>query len=425
MSPPEDNTTTPTRPDSQSRAGSVSVRFQLANPKRPESSLLCTIIANGQAAGRFVVASKVKAANWAQSLQKMLDDSPQSKLINEQLEFVHVEIKRTALRLQLEGKTISAKAVKAAYLEAHGYKPAAKPSEPTKPQRPTFVECFLAFYDHKAANKRKPVSDRTRESYFRYRKNLDKYLLDAKIKRLYADQMTHEWAEKYLQWLFERFDNDYANNNVQLCKSVLQYAENTKLIDHNLLRGFRFYDHAQYDTTHLTMDEVNRIATFDFSALSIHPKTAQSLREEADCFVITCFTAQHHTDLHELGFELYQHPKDGRMWIRDSRNKTGSTYTLPVHPVALAIIDKYGGIEKLPVKSNVKRNKLLKEIASHCEIPKHLSTKIGRKTFANYALNTLRMRQETVAAILGHRSTKFVKHYARITEESIAAEYRF
>jgi site-specific recombinase XerD len=245
------------------------------------------------------------------------------------------------------------------------------------------------------------------------------------IKRLYADQMTHSWAEKYLSWLFERFENDYANNNVQLCKSVLQYAEDTTLIEHNPLKGFKFYDNDYYDTTHLTMAEVNHLAGFDFTSLPIHPKTAQSLREETDCFIFTCFTAQHHTDLRELGFTLYVHPQDGRTWIRDARNKTGTPYTLPVHPIAMAIIEKYGGIDKLPVKSNVKRNKLLKEIASHCGINKHLSTKIGRKTFTNYALNTLRMRQETIAAILGHKSTKFVKHYGRITEESIAAEYKF
>jgi hypothetical protein len=237
--------------------------------------------------------------------------------------------------------------------------------------------------------------------------------------------MTHSWAEKYLSWLFERFENDYANNNVQLCKSVLQYAEDTTLIEHNPLKGFKFYDNDYYDTTHLTMAEVNHLAGFDFTSLPIHPKTAQSLREETDCFIFTCFTAQHHTDLRELGFTLYVHPQDGRTWIRDARNKTGTPYTLPVHPIAMAIIEKYGGIDKLPVKSNVKRNKLLKEIASHCGINKHLSTKIGRKTFTNYALNTLRMRQETIAAILGHKSTKFVKHYGRITEESIAAEYKF
>jgi site-specific recombinase XerD len=407
------------------RAGSVVVRFQLSNPNRPTSSLLCLITVNSKRAPRFVLESKVQTNNWAQGLQKMLDDSPESKLLNEQIEFVQIEIRRIALRLQLDGKPLSAQAVKTAYLNSYGYKPELKSEVKPKPQRPTFQDCFRAYYDYKSTNKRKPICDRTRESYWRYKRNLEKYLLDCKTKRLYADQMTHEWAEKYLDWLFEQFENDYSNNNVQLCKSVLQYAEDTALIAHSPMRGFKFYDKNEYDTTHLSREEVIRIASFDFNTLPIHPLTAQSLREEADCFVVTCFTAQHHTDLQELGFDLYVHPEDGRMWIQDVRNKTQTPYKLPVHPIALAIIEKYGTFTNLPVKSNSKRNILLKQIASHCNIPKHLTTKIGRKTFTNYAVNTVRMRFETIAAILGHKTTKFIKHYARITEESIAAEYQF
>lgn len=406
------------------RASNVSIRFQLSNRNRKESSLLCTISVNSEQAPRFVIESKVKSNNWAQSLQCMLDDSEASKFINTRIETIQIEIKRIALRMQLEGKAISAKAVKAEYLSIHGYKPSPK-SNQTKATRPTFIACFVAFFDAKSSNKRRPVSDLTRQSYWRYRNNLEKYLQFIKCKQLFADQMTHQWAEKYLEWLFERFENDYANNNLQLCKSVLQHAEDTALIDHNPLRGLKLYDKSVYDTTHLTMEEVLRIAFFDFTTLNVTPKTAQSLREEADCFVVTCFTAQHHTDLHKTRAELSIHPDDGRTWLKGNRHKTGTTYTLPVHPIALAIIEKYGGINELPTKSNTKRNKLLKEIASHCSIPKHLCTKIGRKTFANYALNTVRMRLETVAAILGHRSTKFVKYYAKITEESIAAEYQF
>lgn len=416
---------TPPRTANNPRAGIVSVRYFLSTPKRPFSSIQCEISINADRAGRFRVERSVKTANWSQELQKMLDDSPETKLMNERLRFVKLSIQQAALRLQIDGKRLTAKTVKTAYLEHHGFKKPEIRIESEKPKRCTFQECFTRFYDRKATNKRKPVSERTKESYWRYKNNLEKYLADCRVKRLYVDTITYDWAEKYLEWLSERFENDYANNNVQLLKSVLIFAEDTGIIAHNPLKGFKLYDVDEYDTTHLTMAEVNYLATFDFGALPIHPKTAQSLREETDCFIITCFTAQHHTDLKELGFELYIHPQDGRTWLRDTRNKTGTPYTLPVHPVALAMIEKYGGIDHLPVKSNVKRNKLLKEIAAFCGISKHLTTKIGRKTFTNYALNTLRMREETIAAILGHKSTKFVKHYAKITEESIAAEYRF
>ncbi len=419
------NNTTSNPPRTANRAGIITVRYFLSTPKRPLSSIQCEISINSDRGGRFRVESSVPTVNWSQELQKMLDDSPESKLINERLRFVKLSIQQAALRLQIDGKKLTAKAVKVAYLEQHGHSKPDKTVESPKNQRLTFQECFTRFYDKKSTNKRRPISERTKESYWRYKNNLEKYLADEGIKRLYADKITHEWAEKYLEWLAERFENDYANNNVQLLKSVLQFGEDAGLLDRNRLKGFKLYDIGHYDTTHLTIEEVNLLANFDFNTLPIHPKTAQSLREETDCFIVSCFTAQHHADLKKLGFELYEHPQDGRIWIRDKRVKTGTPYTLPLHPIALAVIEKYGGVDKLPVKSGVKRNKLLKEIAAFCGIAKHITTKTGRKTFANYALNILRMRQETVAAILGHKTTKFVKHYARITEESIAAEYRF
>ncbi|MFN8344038.1 MAG: site-specific integrase [Spirosomataceae bacterium] len=417
------NPTSPAR--TKTRAGLLSIRFVLTDSKRPETSLQCKIGINDDYATEFVIERNIKTVNWAQKLQKMLDDSPESKLLNERLTFIKLEIKRAELLLRLEGKTITAKAVKTAYMEAQGHQKVEPVQAP--PKRPTFQECFRAFYDKKSTQKRKPVSDRTRESYWRYKNNLEKYLTFLRLKRLYADQITHEWAEKYLDWLIDNrgFTNDYANNNIQLLKSVLQMAEDTDFITRNPLRGFKLHDEDNYSTIHLTMTEVERMATIDFSALPIHPDTAQSLREEADCFVFTCFSAQHHSDLQRRDFELYIHPQDGRTWIRDRRVKTGTPYTLPLHPIALGIIEKYGGIDKLPVKAASNRNDRLKQIAAFCGINVKLTTKIGRKTFANYAVNTQRMRFETVAAILGHKSTKHVKHYARITEESIAAEYRF
>lgn len=404
------------------RAGLISARFFIK-----KNSVYCKIGINGEYATEFVVERNINAAFWAQSLQKMLDDSPESKLLNEKITFIKLEIKKAELKLRIEGKTVTANALKTAYLEANGQKKAAPKVEQPQPLRPTFQECFMRFIEKKSKQKRKPITDRTKESYWRYKNNLEIYLAESRTKRLYADQINEEWIEKYLDWLIDErgFCNDYANNNVELLKSVLKMAEETGFITRNLTKGFRLYNDDNYDTTHLTMTEIDRMANIDFSLLPITPDNAQSLREEADCFIFTCFTAQHHADLKSKDLEVFIHPEDGRKWVRAKRVKTGTPYTLPLHPIALAIIDKYGGIENLPVKANSKRNEKLKEIAAFCGIKKHLSTKIGRKTFANYALNTQRMREETVAAILGHKTTKFVKHYARITEESIAAEYKF
>lgn len=425
MGTPQKDTQSPARA-TKARAGLVSVRFLLTDPKRPETSLQCKIGINSDYATEFVMERNITTVNWAQNLQKMLDDSPESALLNERLAFIKNEVKRAELRLRIEGKTVTANALKAAYLQANGQIKPEPTVQSSKPERATVQACFLAYFDRKSTNKRKPVCDRTRESYWKYQSNLNKYLKESKTKCLYADQVTHEWAEKFLDWLTDnRYVTNYANKHVSQLKSVLQYAEDTALIPRNYLKGFKLYDDDCFDTTHLTMAEIQRMVEIDFSDFPLIDESAQSLREETDCFLFTCFTAQHHSDLERRDFELYTHPEDGRTWIRDRRVKTGTPYALPLHPIALQIIEKYGGIDKLPVKANSKRNTRLKQIAAFCGIKKHLTTKIGRKTFTNYAVNTQRMRMETVAAILGHKTTKFVRHYARITDESIAAEYKF
>jgi integrase len=408
------------------RAAVVSVRFQLSNAKKPQTSLKCLISVSGHRATEFVVCKGVTVKFWAQKLQKMLDDSAESRLINDKLSLIKLDIQKAEMRLRIDGKLVTAHSVKTAYLEAAGITPKNQQAATVKPSRPTFQDCFDRFYERKAANKRKPVTDRTKESYFRYKSNLMDYT-GGRYRKLYADELTHVWAESYLNWLIDSqgFTVNYANNNVNLIKSVLKQAEETGLIDRNPIKGFSLSDTDNYDTTHLTMTEVEVIANADFGTFPISPETAHSLREEADCFLFTCFTGQHHSDLQKRAFEVFVHPQDGRKWVRDTRTKTGNVYLLPLHPIALGIIEKYGGIDKLPVKANAKRNTRLKQIATFCGINKLLTTKIGRKTFANYALNVQRMRQETVAAILGHKSSKYVKYYAKITEESIAAEYRF
>lgn len=410
---------------SKIKHGVISVRFMLAKPQNALSSLECIISINNDRASEFVIEKKIKTVNWAQKLQKMLDDSEESMLINQKLDLVRNEIRKAEIRLRLEGKKLSAKALKTEYLQNQGVQ-SANVSKHDQPKRPTYQDCFLAFYGFKSTQKRKPVCDRTRQSYWRYRNNLEKYLEEQKIKKLYADTINYDWAEKYLNWLLDRFQNDYANNNIKSLKSVLQHAENKHIIEKNGLKGYRLFDDNEYDTTHLTIEEIQRISNTNFSAVpSLSEETADALKQEADCFVFSCFTGQHHQDLLRKSLEVYTNSIDGRTWIRDRRVKTKVKYNVPLHPIAQKILEKYGSIENLPVKGNAKRNIRLQSIALVCGISKKITTKTGRKTFANFCLNTLRMREETVAALLGQRSTKYLKNYARITEESISAEFRW
>lgn len=54
-----------------------------------------------------------------------------------------------------------------------------------------------------------------------------------------------------------------------------------------------------------------------------------------------------------------------------------------------------------------------------CQIPKNLTTKAARKTFADLAINEEELDLDTVARMMGLSSTQYIRRYARIDERRI------
>ena len=242
-----------------------------------------------------------------------------------------------------------------------------------------------------------------------------------KIGDVLVADITDDCFIKMILALKKDYSNDYAVKIGQLLRSLLDYAESKKIIDKNPTKDFRLERKDDYDTTHLDREELARLIAHDFEGKRL-------LSEERDAFVFCAFTGLHHADYSLRTYKLIQH--NNRTWLCGFRKKSVSgkkdkTYEMPLHPVALEIINRYGGVENLPTRNNTKRNLLLKTIAAHVGIEINLCTKIARKTFADYCLNNLSMRLETLAELLGHTSLDYVKHYAKITNVSIDKEMIF
>ena len=408
------------------KAVRVQTNYFLLYPKRAFSALKCRVTVGGKPANDFVVESSVEAVFWSQELQKLLDNSPESATINQHLRLVKNQLQTAAIMVEATGKPLTAQAVKEAYFEAQ--QPAPLPIvESAKVAPRTFGYCFLEFVRKKRTDTRNKVCARTMQAYFQYNNKFLEYLQAAKSKsEERATAIKLDYAERYLTWLVDDrgHHENYANKCVDFLRQVLVFAENSGLIDRNPLKGLQLQKSQNYDTTHLDPHELADLVNFDFHKLPIAKETAKSLTEERDCFVFTCYTGQHHSDILDNSVSIFT-GDDGRKWLTGNRKKTGQVYQLPLHSVALAVVEKYDGIGNLPVKSNSKRNELLKQIAAFCGIPKLLTTKIGRKTFADFALNVMVASAETVAEVLGQSSTKYLKHYSRVSQRRIAKEFNF
>lgn len=91
-------------------------------------------------------------------------------------------------------------------------------------------------------------------------------------------------------------------------------------------------------------------------------------------------------------------------------------YVSVLYEDAVEIWDFYGG--KIPLLSNQKFNKHLKNLSKNAKIDKNVSTLTARHTYGTYLIQK-GLPFDIVSKMLGHTSTKQTKTYAALLDETI------
>jgi site-specific recombinase XerD len=393
----------------------MNIRFR-GRSKRTDTehvTLYVRVTIDGHRAPERSTNMKVARDEWEPKEQKITVKSLQSQLLNTRLTAIRTSFDDAYLELQRKGETITARKLIRMVFEP-------------KAARPTIQSVYDQYVEEKRITS--GISVQTYYNYSKYFNIISEYFENSRQKNALLEDITEKTLLSMFQWLKDRYAQDYAVKNAQFFRTLYTFAFSKGLVDHNPLHLVRLEKTGHYDTTHLTQDQVKQLAGFDFVEVPLPVDSIRVLAEERDAFVFCCFTGLHHADYHRAQFEVVNY--NGRTWLKGYRVKSqggrkDKPYSMPLHPLALAVIEKYGDIKSLPKRNNAKRNVLIKMIAAYVGLDVHLSTKIARKTFAHYCLNVLRMRLETVAAMLGHKSTHFVKHYTEIDNLSIDSEMQF
>ena len=220
---------------------------------------------------------------------------------------------------------------------------------------------------------------------------------------------------------FLRVSKNCANNTavkyLRYLKNTIQYAIAHKWITEDPFIGRKFH-RTQAKRQFLTEAEIMEILKLDFSMMP-RPELVR------DTFVFCCFTGLAFCDIKSLQWSDIEKDRDGNMWIRKSREKTGELSIIPMLEVPRQITDKYvnhpvavsTGVV-LPVCSNQKMNAYLKEIADLAKITKPLTTHIARHTFASLSLNN-HVPLESIQKMLGHSDIKTTQIYAKIQDRTV------
>ena len=107
--------------------------------------------------------------------------------------------------------------------------------------------------------------------------------------------------------------------------------------------------------------------------------------------------------------------------------KNGNSVRVPLLTKAIVILDNYKNHPfckvhgtLLPKISNQKVNRYLKEIATICDIKKHITFHLARHTFATTVALSNGMPIETVSKILGHKKLSTTQIYAKVVERKLS-----
>ncbi|WP_192579302.1 site-specific integrase [Dyadobacter aurulentus] len=165
---------------------------------------------------------------------------------------------------------------------------------------------------------------------------------------------------------------------------------------------------------------INFISEAELEDLKVTDLLTPGLRRVADAFLFQCYTGLCYFDMKVFNPDRHIAKIMGTRVIQMRRTKTGTLFTVPVLPYVEELLSKYEGM--IPILSNQKMNKYLKEIAKTVGIRNNLTTHVGRKTAGTYLLNN-GVPLEVVSKILGHQSVRTTeKIYAELLQSTIIRE---
>lgn len=216
---------------------------------------------------------------------------------------------------------------------------------------------------------------------------LDKYLIE---RGMVAKSRWNNWHRFLNSFIMDAIDDGYIQKNPYKWVNIDRGDGNTGI------------------DNYLSLEELRQLSD------ALMP--SERLERVRDIFLFQCYTCLAYKDLKDFKPSNIE-DIDGQQVYRGKRGKTGVEFTIPLLPKALEILEKYD--RKLPVISNVKYNKYVKEVAETAELKKKLTTHWARHTGATMLLNA-GVPMQVVSKVCGHSSTKMTERvYAKLLDKTV------
>jgi integrase/recombinase XerD len=279
----------------------------------------------------------------------------------------------------------------------------------------SFLQLFRKFIQyHENAfdffDKRKDV---TIQAYYNRYNLVQEFLEEKEIQKISPTEFTMTVGKALFNWLIkEEYSHNYAVRIVGICRTALNYGASHELIKYNPLAAYRLQKVPPGKPIYLSPDEIVLIENYEpFNTMDEKAK---------DMFLFQCYTGLDYGDLITVRKENIINYR-GKFYICKDRNKSDIEASIPYTDKAESLFIKHNYNMKL--LSNPKYNKALKDIAIDAGIDKHLTTHVGRKTYAMTMLNYNQHSIEVVSKMMGHKSVKTTEtYYAQVNIQRVHSE---
>lgn len=284
-------------------------------------------------------------------------------------------------------------------------------------------ENLLGFVDYHNAKMKNVLAPGTLKNY-RTTKKYFKSFINQKKKRenIYLREINYKFAIEFESFLRNKpnLNNNGIMKHMERFKKLMNFAHSLELIEKNPVEKFKL-KFTKTEVAYLTKDELKKIEEKEL--------TKDALSINRDMFVFSCYTGLAYADLRNLTQENIHKGIDGRNWIYFQRQKSKTNVRVPLLKKAQDIVNKYKDHPRaetmqrlLPVYSNQKTNKYLKEVAVLAKIDKQISFHTARHTFATTVTLSNGISMETVSKLLGHNKLATTQIYARVLDHKISDE---
>ena len=360
----------------------------------------------------FSMKRSISKKDWNIGKGEAKPKNPELRTFNSYLQETQGKLARHYRELQIEGRPMTATAVKTAFLGV-------------EKEKTTYSLLWLVSQHHSMMQK--VLKPGTMKNYHATESYLKLFLVNRyKMADMPLKGLNYEFISGFEFFVRNNSlkENDPCTTNgtmkhLERLKKVVTWAVKNEWIDKNPFSNFRLkFKHTEREF--LSEAELAELKGRDFE----NPM----LNWVKELFFFSCYTGLCYIDLMELRPQQILTGIDKIKWIKTTRAKTDTPVNVPLLKPAQTILEKFmsdgvAGRETIFLRvSNQEVNRSLKIIAEICGIQKYLTFHLARHTFATTVTLMNGVPIETISKMLGHTKISTTMLYARVTQTKIGMD---